>query len=122
MDEQTWWLNDLLDWFEMLFKTFAQQHAVVLQQQLDAYHVENTCMSKAYFESIAKKEQNILEKADPTLSFPSKEASPVVEGPLDASKDTVLYSALKAVLLEVVFVGPFDIDVDEVSSAIDDVL
>nr|GEZ26337.1 retrovirus-related Pol polyprotein from transposon TNT 1-94 [Tanacetum cinerariifolium] len=63
-----------------------------------------------------------LEKADSTLSLPSKEASHVVEGPLVASKDTFLSSTLKAAPLEVVFAGPFDIGVDEVSSAIEDVL
>nr|GEZ16269.1 retrotransposon-related protein [Tanacetum cinerariifolium] len=63
-----------------------------------------------------------LEKADSTLLLPSKEASHVVEGPLVASKDTLLSSTLKAAPLEVVFAGPFDIGVDEVSSAIEDVL
>nr|GEZ55708.1 SNW/SKI-interacting protein-like [Tanacetum cinerariifolium]GFA02233.1 SNW/SKI-interacting protein-like [Tanacetum cinerariifolium] len=42
--------------------------------------------------------------------------------PLDASKDTLLSSVLKAAPLEVVFAGPFNIGVDEVSSAINDVL
>ncbi|GKF12477.1 hypothetical protein Tco_0050403 [Tanacetum coccineum] len=60
-------------------------------------------MTEAYFEAIAKKDQNIPEKEDTTLSLPSKEASPVVEGPLDASKDTILSSALNDVPLEVVF-------------------
>ncbi|GJY82052.1 hypothetical protein Tco_0494803 [Tanacetum coccineum] len=47
--------------------------------------------------------QNIPEKEDTTLSLLSKEASLVVEGPLDASKDTILSSALNDVPLEVVF-------------------
>ncbi|GKD79260.1 hypothetical protein Tco_1341881 [Tanacetum coccineum] len=38
------------------------------------------------FEAIAEKEQNIKKKVDTTLSLPSEEASPVVIGPLDASK------------------------------------
>ncbi|GKB21001.1 hypothetical protein Tco_0854924 [Tanacetum coccineum] len=45
---------------------------------------------EARFEAIAEKEQNIKEKADTTLSLPSEEASPVVKGPLDSSKDTLL--------------------------------
>ncbi|GJW81869.1 hypothetical protein Tco_0145844 [Tanacetum coccineum] len=108
MDEQTGWLNDLLDRFETLFETFAQQQAAALQQQLDAFHVKNAHMTEAYFEAISKKEQNIPEKANTTLSLPSKEASPVVEGPLDASKDTILSSALNAAPLEVVFARPDD--------------
>ncbi|GKC02405.1 hypothetical protein Tco_0994015 [Tanacetum coccineum] len=83
MDEQTGRLNDLLDRFETLFETFAQQQAAALQQQLDAFHVENACMTEAYFEAIAKKEHNIPEKADVTLSLPSEEVSPVVERPDD---------------------------------------
>ncbi|GKC24345.1 hypothetical protein Tco_1026495, partial [Tanacetum coccineum] len=76
----------------------------------------------AHFGAITEKEQNIPEKADTTLSLPSEEVSPVVEGALDASKDTLLSSALKAAPLEVVFEGPFDIGVDEIGNAIDDVL
>ncbi|GKE54398.1 actin-binding FH2 [Tanacetum coccineum] len=79
MDEQTWWLNDLLDRFETFFETFAQQQAATLQQQLDAFHVENARMIEAYFEAIAKKEQNIPKKEDTTLSLPSEEVSPVVK-------------------------------------------
>ncbi|GKA82243.1 hypothetical protein Tco_0788991 [Tanacetum coccineum] len=91
--------------------------------------------TKARFEAIAEKEQNIKEKVDTTLSLPSDEASPVVKGPLDASVDTLLFlrsedpnfkiqengvkyvRALNVVPLEVVFTGP----VDEVSSVIEDV-
>ncbi|GJS97240.1 hypothetical protein Tco_0804208 [Tanacetum coccineum] len=47
--------------------------------------------TEARFEVIAEKEQNIKEKVDTTLSLPSEEASPVVIGPLDASKDTLLF-------------------------------
>ncbi|GJV76815.1 syntaxin-22-like protein [Tanacetum coccineum] len=93
------------------------------------------CIIEARFEAIAEKEQNIKEKAYTTLSLPSEEASLVVKGPLDASKDTILslrsedpnfkiqekgveyVRALNATPLEVVFAGP----VDEVSSMIDDV-
>ncbi|GJT09325.1 hypothetical protein Tco_0856367 [Tanacetum coccineum] len=39
---------------------------------------------------VTEKEHNIKEKADTILSLPSKEASPVVKGPLDASEDTLL--------------------------------
>ncbi|GJR40693.1 hypothetical protein Tco_1216377 [Tanacetum coccineum] len=77
MDEQTGRLNDLLDRFETLFETFAQQHAAALQQQLDAFHVKNARITEAYFEAIAKKVQNISKKADTTLSLPSEEVSPV---------------------------------------------
>ncbi|GKC13625.1 hypothetical protein Tco_1010407 [Tanacetum coccineum] len=108
MDEQTGRLNDLLDRFETLFKTFTQQQDAALQQQLDAFHVENARMTKAYFEAIAKKEQNIPEKTDTTLSLPSEEVSPVVEGPMDVSKDTILSSALNATSLEMVFAWPDD--------------
>ncbi|GJV86150.1 hypothetical protein Tco_1526048 [Tanacetum coccineum] len=65
-------------------------------------------MTEAYFEAISKKEQNIPKKANTTLSLPNKEASPVIEGPLDASKDTILCSALNAAPLEVVFARPDD--------------
>ncbi|GJX70629.1 hypothetical protein Tco_0307800 [Tanacetum coccineum] len=93
------------------------------------------CITEARFEAIAEKEQNIKEKADTTLSLPIKEVSPVVKGPLDASKDTLLslpsedpnfkiqekaveyVRALNAAPLKVVFAGP----VDEVSSVIKDV-
>ncbi|GJU08417.1 zinc finger, CCHC-type containing protein [Tanacetum coccineum] len=61
---------------------------------------------KARFEAIAKKEHNIKEKVDTTLSLPSEEASLVVKGPLDASEDTLL--SLRR-------------SVDEVSSVIEDV-
>ncbi|GKC86150.1 ty3-gypsy retrotransposon protein, partial [Tanacetum coccineum] len=54
-------------------------------------------ITEARLEVIAKKEQNIKEKADTTLPFPIEEALPVVKGPLDARP------------------------VDEVSSVIDDV-
>ncbi|GJS93726.1 hypothetical protein Tco_0800694 [Tanacetum coccineum] len=108
MDEQTRRLNDLVDRFKTLFETFAQQQAATLQQQLDAFHVENAHMTKAYFEAIAKKEQNIPEKADTTLSLPSEEVSPVVEGLIDASKDTILSSALNVAPIEMVFAGPDD--------------
>ncbi|GKC94352.1 hypothetical protein Tco_1159794, partial [Tanacetum coccineum] len=72
------------------------------------------------------KEQNIKEKADTTLTFPSEEASLVVKGPLDASEDTLLslrnedpnfkikekaveyVRTLNAAPLEVVFAGPID--------------
>nr|GEW56794.1 reverse transcriptase domain-containing protein [Tanacetum cinerariifolium] len=47
-------------------------------------------ITEARFEAIAKKEHNIKEKAYTTLSLPSKEDSPVVKGPLDASEDTLL--------------------------------
>ncbi|GKB50476.1 hypothetical protein Tco_0901229 [Tanacetum coccineum] len=83
-------------------------------------------ITEARFEAIAEKEQNIKEKADTTLSFPSEEASPVVKGLLDASEDTFLslrsedpnfkiqkkaveyVRALNAAPLEVVFAGPVD--------------
>ncbi|GJV04311.1 RNA-directed DNA polymerase, eukaryota, reverse transcriptase zinc-binding domain protein [Tanacetum coccineum] len=102
------WLNDLLDRFETLFETFAQQRVAALQQQLDAFHVENTRMTNAYFEAISKKEHNISEKADTTLSLSSEEVSPVVERPINASKDTILSSALNDAPLEVVFAGRDD--------------
>nr|GEU96985.1 hypothetical protein [Tanacetum cinerariifolium] len=63
---------------------------------------------EAYFRSIAEKEQNIPEKEDTTLSLPTEEVSPVVEWTLDASKDTILSSALNVAPLEVVFAGPDD--------------
>ncbi|GJU94017.1 hypothetical protein Tco_1318773 [Tanacetum coccineum] len=84
------------------------------------------CIIETCFEDIAKKEQNIKEKADTTLSLPSEEASPVVKGPLDASEDTLLslqsedpnfkiqekavefVRALNDAPLEVVFAGPVD--------------
>ncbi|GJW58964.1 hypothetical protein Tco_0105695 [Tanacetum coccineum] len=95
---------DLNRAIQMSLETFqAHGQAPVGGQQLDVFHVKNAPMTEAYFEAIAKKEQNILEKEDTTLSLPSKEASPVVEGPLDASKDTILSSALHDVPLEVVF-------------------
>ncbi|GJX65248.1 hypothetical protein Tco_0299591, partial [Tanacetum coccineum] len=47
-------------------------------------------ITKAHFEAIAEKEQNIKEKSDVTLSLPIEEVSPVVKGPLDASEDTLL--------------------------------
>ncbi|GJU67705.1 hypothetical protein Tco_1253964 [Tanacetum coccineum] len=78
------------------------------RQQLDAFHVENARMTEAYFEAIAKKEHNISEKADTNLSFPSEEVSPVVEGPINAIKDTILSSALNDAPLEVVFAGHDD--------------
>ncbi|GJS31929.1 hypothetical protein Tco_0492549 [Tanacetum coccineum] len=65
---------------------------------------------EARFEEIAEKEQNIKEKANTTLTFPSEEASPVVKGPLNASEDTLL--SLRMVLAR---------PVDEVSSVIEDV-
>ncbi|GKE33288.1 reverse transcriptase, partial [Tanacetum coccineum] len=86
-------------------------------------------------EAIVKKEQNIKEKADTTITLPSEEASPMVKGPLDASEDTLLslrsedpnfkiqekavkyVRALNDAPLEVVFAGPLD----EVSSVIEDV-
>ncbi|GJV84097.1 hypothetical protein Tco_1523995 [Tanacetum coccineum] len=92
-------------------------------------------ITEARFEAIAEKEQNIKEKANTTLSLPIEEVSPVVKGPLDASKDTyqslrsedinfkiqekaVEYvRALNVAPLKVVFAGP----VDEVSSVIEDV-
>nr|GEZ32557.1 hypothetical protein [Tanacetum cinerariifolium] len=52
------------------------------------------CITEAYFLSIAEKEQNIPEKEYTTLSLPSEEVSPMVEGSLNASKDTILSSAL----------------------------
>ncbi|GJZ08886.1 actin-binding FH2 [Tanacetum coccineum] len=79
MDEQTWWLNDLLDQFKTFFETFAQQQAAALQQQLDAFHDENARMTEAYFRAIPEKEQHIPEKTNTTLSLPSQEASPVVK-------------------------------------------
>ncbi|GJS04455.1 hypothetical protein Tco_0320963 [Tanacetum coccineum] len=97
------------------------------------------CIMKARFEAIVGKELNIKEKVDTILSWPSEEAPLVVKGPLDANEDTILslrsedlnlmiqekaveyVRALNVALLEVVFAGPFDIGVDEVSSAIDDV-
>ncbi|GJT60435.1 hypothetical protein Tco_1003968 [Tanacetum coccineum] len=63
---------------------------------------------RGYFEAIAKKEHNISEKADTTLSLPSEEVLLVVEGPINASKDTILSSALNDAPLEVVFVGHDD--------------
>ncbi|GJT90622.1 DUF4219 domain-containing protein [Tanacetum coccineum] len=54
----------------------------------DAFYLAR--ITEARFEAIAEKEQNIKEKADITLALPSEEASPVVKGPLDASKDTLL--------------------------------
>ncbi|GKE42068.1 class II heat shock protein, partial [Tanacetum coccineum] len=47
-------------------------------------------ITEAHLEVIAKKEQNIIEKADTTLSLSIKEVSPVVKGLLDASEDTLL--------------------------------
>nr|GEW59547.1 zinc finger, CCHC-type [Tanacetum cinerariifolium] len=66
------------------------------------------CITEAYFLSIAEKKQNIPEKEDTTLSLPSEEVSPMVEGSLNASKDTILSSALNVASLEVVFAGPDD--------------
>nr|GEU76288.1 hypothetical protein [Tanacetum cinerariifolium] len=63
---------------------------------------------EAYFGSIEKKEQNIPEKEDTTLSLLTEEVSLVVEWPLDASKDTILSSALNVAPLEVVFARPDD--------------
>ncbi|GKD75646.1 hypothetical protein Tco_1333928 [Tanacetum coccineum] len=83
-------------------------------------------ITEARFEAIAEKEQNIKEKAYATLSLPSKEASLVVKGSLDASEDTLLslrskdpnfkiqekaveyVRVLNAAPLEVVFAGPID--------------
>nr|GEY79779.1 hypothetical protein [Tanacetum cinerariifolium] len=124
MDEQMMrgWLNDLQDRFE----TLAQQRVAAFQQQLEAFHVKHARMTEAHFEAIAKKDKNILEKTDTTLSLPSEEASHKVEGPLDASEDTLLSSrsedlnvkiqekaveyvrALNVAPLEVVFAGPND--------------
>ncbi|GKD91575.1 hypothetical protein Tco_1367082 [Tanacetum coccineum] len=92
-------------------------------------------ITEARFEAIVEKEQNIKEKANTTLSLPIEEVSPVVKGPLDASKDTYLslrsedinfkiqekaveyVRALNVAPHKVVFAGP----VDEVSSVIEDV-
>ncbi|GJY30712.1 hypothetical protein Tco_0414207 [Tanacetum coccineum] len=78
-----------------------------------------------------KKEQNIKEKADITLSLPSEEASHVVKGPLDANEDTLLslrsedpnfriqekaveyVRVLNVAPLEVIFAGPVD-EIDEI--------
>nr|GEX46161.1 hypothetical protein [Tanacetum cinerariifolium] len=80
-------------------------------------------ITEARFEAIAKKEQNIKEKADTTLSLTNEEVLPVVEGPLDARKDSLLslrsedlnfkiqdneveyVRALNVASLKVVFVG-----------------
>nr|GEW51645.1 RNA-directed DNA polymerase, eukaryota, reverse transcriptase zinc-binding domain protein [Tanacetum cinerariifolium] len=81
-------------------------------------------ITEARFETIAEIEQNIKEKAYTTLTLPSEEASPVVKGPLDASKDTLISlrsedpnfkiqekeveydRALNVAPFEVVFAGP----------------
>ncbi|GJU53335.1 hypothetical protein Tco_1227049 [Tanacetum coccineum] len=83
-------------------------------------------ITEAHFEAITEKEQNIKEKADTTLSMSSEEALPVVKGPLDDSKDTILslrsedlnfkiqekvveyVRALNVAPLEVVFAEPVD--------------
>ncbi|GJX75184.1 hypothetical protein Tco_0313779 [Tanacetum coccineum] len=97
------------------------------------------CITEDRFEAIVGKELNIKEKLDTNLSWPSEEAPPVIKRPLDANEYTILslrsedpnlniqekavkyVRALNVAPLEVVFAGPFDICVDEVGSAIDDV-
>ncbi|GKF34416.1 hypothetical protein Tco_0107616, partial [Tanacetum coccineum] len=61
-----------------------------LKKEKDCYFIALMDEQTAHFGAITEKEQNIPEKADTTLSLPSEEVSPVVEGALDASKDTLL--------------------------------
>ncbi|GJS69938.1 hypothetical protein Tco_0702779 [Tanacetum coccineum] len=77
------------------------QHELLVSRPImlgDAFSLAHNI--EARFEEIAEKEQNIKEKADTTLTFPSEEASPVVKGPLNASEDTLL--SLRSLLMRFV--------------------
>ncbi|GKC88775.1 hypothetical protein Tco_1149424 [Tanacetum coccineum] len=72
MDEQSGALNI----YAISSKTFVQNlctnNEPPLQQQLDAFHDENTRMTEAYFEAIAKKSIT-FQKSDNTLSLTNEE-------------------------------------------------
>ncbi|GJT66997.1 ty3-gypsy retrotransposon protein [Tanacetum coccineum] len=83
--------DSLLIFFNISGLKLNLQHELLVSRPTtlgDAFSLAR--ITEARLEVIAKKEQNIIEKADTTLSLPIEEVSPVVKGPLDASEDTLL--------------------------------